>query len=227
MIARGASPVSFGTVQALRDLLHALRDPTALIATVGTAGITAIIFIETGLLFPFLPGDSLLVTAGLLASKTDGAIQLNVWALGALGSVASIAGNQVAYFIGKRAGRALFSGPDSRWLKREHLVRAHEFYERHGGKTIVIARFMPIIRTFAPVVAGAAEMNLATFTLYNVIGGLAWIWSMLLIGYLLAVHVPIVGEHIEGLIVVIVVLSVSPAGIAWLRERQRRVRGRP
>ena len=203
----------------LRDLLGLLRDPTALITAVGTAGITTIIFIETGLLFPFLPGDSLLVTAGLLASKTDGPIQLNVVMLGILGTLASVAGNQVAYVIGRRTGRALYARPDSRWFKRKHLEEAHGYYDRHGGKTIVIARFMPIIRTFAPVVAGIAGMPPATFLLYNIIGGAAWVWSMLLVGYLLAVHVPVVGEHIEGLIVVIVALSLMPAGIAWLRRR--------
>lgn len=203
----------------LRDLLDLLHDPTALITTVGTAGITTIIFVETGLLFPFLPGDSLLVTAGLLASKTDGPIQLNVVTLGLLGAVASIAGNQVSFFIGRRAGRALYARPDSRWFKQEHLAQAHAFYDRHGGKTIVIARFMPIIRTFAPVVAGVAGMRPATFLLYNVVGGAAWVWSMLLVGYLLAVHVPVVGDHIEALIVVIVVLSLVPAGVAWLRNR--------
>lgn len=205
-----------------RDLLDLLRDPTALITTVGTAGITAIIFVETGLLFPFLPGDSLLVTAGLLASKADGPIQLSVVTLGTLGTLASIAGNQVSYFIGRRAGRALYARPDSRWFKQEHLAQAHAFYERHGGKTIVIARFMPIIRTFAPVVAGVAGMRPATFLLYNIVGGAAWVWSMLLVGYLLAVHVPVVGEHIEALIVVIVVLSLVPAGVAWLRNRRAR-----
>ncbi len=206
----------------VRDLLDLLRDPTALITSVGTAGITAIIFVETGLLFPFLPGDSLLVTAGLLASKTDGPIQLDVVTLGILGTVASIAGNQVSYYIGRRAGRALYARPDSRWFRQEHLAQAHAFYDRHGGKTIVIARFMPIIRTFAPVVAGVAGMRPATFLLYNVLGGSAWVWSMLLVGYLLAVHVPIVGQHIEGLIVAIVVLSLLPAGIAWLRSRRVR-----
>ncbi|MEA3245441.1 MAG: VTT domain-containing protein [Gemmatimonadota bacterium] len=206
----------------LRDLLDLLRDPTALITTVGTAGITTIIFIETGLLFPFLPGDSLLVTAGLLASKTDGPIQLDVVTLGILGTLASVAGNHVSYFIGRRAGRALYARPDSRWFKQEHLAQAHAFYDRHGGKTIVIARFMPIIRTFAPVVAGVAGMRPATFLLYNIVGGAAWVWSMLLVGYLLAVHVPVVGEHIEALIVVIVVLSLLPAGIAWLRNRGAR-----
>jgi membrane-associated protein len=203
------------------ELLDMLRDPTALITAVGTVGITAIIFIETGLLFPFLPGDSLLVTAGLLASKTDGPIQLNVWTLGTLGTIASIAGNQVSYFIGRRMGNALYTRPDSRWFKRKHLEQAQAYYDKHGGKTIVIARFMPIIRTFAPVVAGAANMKPATFLFYNVVGGVSWIWSMLLIGYLLATHFPIVGEHIEKLIVVIVVLSVLPAGIAWLKQKRR------
>jgi membrane-associated protein len=209
----------------LGELLDMLRNPTALITAVGTAGITAIIFIETGLLFPFLPGDSLLVTAGLLASKTDGPIQLNVWTLGTLGTIASIVGNQVSFFIGRRMGKALYSRPDSRWFKRAHLEQAQAYYDKHGGKTIVIARFMPIIRTFAPVVAGAADMRPATFLFYNVVGGAAWVWSMLLIGYLLATQFPVVGEHIEALIVVIVVLSLMPAGIAWLKQRQRRVNG--
>lgn len=202
------------------DLLDMLRNPTALITAVGTTGITAIIFIETGLLFPFLPGDSLLVTAGLLASKTDGPIQLNLITLGVLGTIASIAGNQVSYFIGRRAGRSLYSRPDSRWFKRKHLEQAQAYYDKHGGKTIVIARFMPIIRTFAPVVAGMAEMKPALFLFYNVVGGVAWVWSMLLVGYLLAVHVPVVGEHIEALIVVIVAISLLPAGIAWFRQRK-------
>jgi membrane-associated protein len=205
----------------LGELLDLLRDPTALITAVGTAGITTIIFVETGLLFPFLPGDSLLVTAGLLASKTDGPIQLDVITLGLLGTIASVAGNQVSYLIGRRTGQALYARPDSRWFKRRHLQQAHEYYDRHGGKTIVIARFMPIIRTFAPVVAGIAGMRPMTFLLYNIVGGVSWIWSMLLIGYLLAVHVPAVGKHIEALIVGIVVLSLMPAGVAWLRQRRR------
>ena len=197
-----------------------LRDPTALITAVGTAGITAVIFIETGLLFPFLPGDSLLVTAGLLASRADGPIQLDVIQLGILGTLASVVGNQVSYFIGRRTGRALYLRPDSRWFKRKHLEEAQRYYDRHGGKTIVIARFMPIIRTFAPVVAGVADMKPATFLFYNVVGGAAWVWSMLLVGYLLATHFPIVGQHIEALIVAIVVLSLLPAGIAWLKQRR-------
>jgi len=203
------------------SLLHALRDPTTLIATVGMVGITAIIFIETGLLFPMLPGDSLLVTAGLLASQTDGPVRLNVWLLGTLCMCAAIAGNSTGYFIGRRAGRALFAREDSRFFKRSHLLQAHAFYEKHGGKTITIAQFMPIVRTFAPVVAGAAEMRYLSFFTYNVVGAVTWIWSMLLIGYFLARQFPIIGQHIEKLIIVIVLLSVSPAAIAWLRSRVR------
>jgi membrane-associated protein len=206
-------------MQSFGDLLHALRDPSALIAAAGTAGITVIIFAETGLLFPMLPGDSLLVTAGLLASQTNGPVRLNVWLLGVLCSCAAIAGNSSGYLIGRRAGRALFTRDDSRWFKRSHLVRAHQFYERHGGKTIILAQFMPIIRTFAPVVAGAAEMRYRVFIAFNVIGALAWIWSMLLLGYFLARQFPIVGNHIEGLIVVIVAVSMSPATVAWIRSR--------
>ncbi|MFI5311324.1 MAG: VTT domain-containing protein [Gemmatimonadales bacterium] len=206
-------------MQSLADLLHALRDPSALITAVGTAGIAVIIFVETGLCFPMLPGDSLLVTAGLLASQADGPVHLNVWVLGVLCSCAAIAGNSSGYFIGKRAGRALFAREDSRWFKKSHLQRAHAFYEKHGGKTIILAQFMPIIRTFAPVVAGAADMRYAEFIAFNVIGALAWIWSMLLLGYFLARQFPIVGNHIEGLIVVVVALSISPGILAWLKQR--------
>jgi membrane-associated protein len=206
-------------MQSFGDLFHALRDPSALIAAAGTVGITVIIFIETGLLFPMLPGDSLLVTAGLLASQTNGPVRLNVWLLGVLCSCAAIAGNSSGYLIGRRAGRALFTRDDSRWFKRSHLVRAHEFYERHGGKTIILAQFMPIIRTFAPVVAGAAQMRYRVFIAFNVIGALAWIWSMLLLGYFLARQFPIIGNHIEELIVVVVAVSISPAIIGWIRLR--------
>ena len=206
-------------MQSFGDLLHALRDPSALIAAAGTVGITIIIFVETGLLFPMLPGDSLLVTAGLLASQTNGPVRLNVWLLGMLCSCAAIAGNSSGYLIGRRAGRALFTRDDSRWFKRSHLLRAHEFYERHGGKTIILAQFMPIIRTFAPVVAGAAQMRYRVFITFNVIGALGWIWSMLLLGYFLARQFPIVGNHIEGLIVVVVAVSMSPAIVGWIRSR--------
>jgi len=199
----------------LRDLLHRLRDLDGLVATAGYAGITLIVFIETGLLFPFLPGDSLLVTAGLVA--VTGA--LNVWWLGALCSVAAVAGDQIAYAIGRRAGAALYARPDSRWFRQEHLRAAQAFYERHGGKAIILARFMPFARTFAPVVAGAARMRYATFVLYNVIGGLAWIWSMLLTGYLIVEHIPALKANVERVIVGIIFVSILPGIVGWWRSR--------
>jgi membrane-associated protein len=206
-------------MHSLTDLLHYLRDPSALISAVGMVGIPIIIFIETGLLFPMLPGDSLLVTAGLLASQPDGPVKLNVWVLAVCCSIAAILGNTSGYFIGNRAGRALFTREDSRFFKRAHLIRAHEFYEKHGGKTIIMAQFMPIVRTFAPVVAGAAEMGYSTFITYNIVGALGWIWSMLLLGYFLAKQFPVIGDHIEALVLVVVLLSISPPIITWIRSR--------
>ena len=209
-------------MQIISNLLHALRDPTALISAVGMLGVPAIIFIETGLLFPLLPGDSLLVTAGLLASNPDGAIQLNVWILGVACSLAAIAGNSTGYFIGRPAGLAPFSRPDSRFFKGQYITQASAFYKKHGGKAIFIAQFMPIVRTFAPVVAGAAEMPFPTFVLYNITGALVWIWSMLLLGYFVAKQFPVIGGHIEQLIIAIVLLSVLPGVVAWLRSRRSR-----
>ncbi|MDQ8151813.1 MAG: VTT domain-containing protein [Gemmatimonadota bacterium] len=200
----------------LLDLFHHLRDLNGLVTTAGYAGVTAIIFIETGLLFPFLPGDSLLVTAGLVAVTGT----LNVWTLGLLCSVAAIVGDQIAYAIGRRSGQALFSRPDSRWFKQEHLRAAQAFYEKHGGKTIILARFMPFARTFAPVVAGAARMQYPMFVLYNVIGGLLWIWSMLLTGYYVVRLIPGLEAHVEKLIIGIIVVSVLPGIIGWWRSRR-------
>ncbi|MFN5153605.1 MAG: VTT domain-containing protein [Gemmatimonadota bacterium] len=200
----------------LLDLFHHLRDLNGLVTTAGYAGVTAIIFIETGLLFPFLPGDSLLVTAGLVAVTGT----LNVWTLGLLCSVAAIVGDQIAYAIGRRSGQALFSRPDSRWFKQEHLRAAQAFYEKHGGKTIILARFMPFARTFAPVVAGAARMQYPMFVFYNVIGGLLWIWSMLLTGYYVVRLIPGLEAHVEKLIIGIIVVSVLPGIIGWWRSRR-------
>ncbi len=203
----------------LLDLFHRITDVNAIVATAGYAGITAIIFIETGLLFPFLPGDSLLVTAGVFASAPNQIVTLNVWWLGILCSVAAILGDQIAYGIGRKSGELLFRRPDSRWFKQSHLRAAHDFYEKHGGKAIIMARFMPFARTFAPVVAGAARMHYPTFVFYNVIGGLAWIWSMLLIGYYVVRLVPGLEQNVEKLAIGIIVVSVMPGVIAWWRAR--------
>ena len=164
-----------------------------------------------------MPGDSLLVTAGLLAATTGA---LNVWLLGLLLTVASILGNTAGYAIGKAAGPRLFTREDSLLFNKKHLYRAHEFYERHGGKTVIIARFMPIVRTFVPVVAGMAAMGYRRYTIYNVVGGVAWIWSMLFIGYFLGRYIPGVDQHIETVIIVVIFLSLLPGIIGWLQSKR-------
>ncbi len=205
-------------MQSLLDFLHRLRDVRGLIAWGGYVGLTAIIFAETGLLVGFfLPGDSLIVTAGLL-SATTGAF--NVWLLGLLLTVASIIGNTSGYAIGKAAGPRLFTRENSLLFNKKHLYRAHEFYERHGGKTVIIARFMPIVRTFVPVVAGMGQMDYGRYTMFNIVGGVAWIWSMLFIGYFLGRYIPGVDQHVESVIIVVIILSLLPGIISWLKARR-------
>jgi len=202
----------------LLDWFHRIRDVRAIIAWGGYAGLTAIIFAETGLLVGFfLPGDSLLVSAGLLAATTG---VFNVWLLGLLLTVGSILGNTAGYAIGKASGQRLFRREDSLLFNKKHLYRAREFYERHGAATVVIARFMPIIRTFVPVVAGMAQMGYRRYTIYNVIGGLGWIWSMLFVGYFLGRYIPGVDQHIETVIVIVVFVSLLPGIIGWFRARR-------
>ncbi|MEO7082772.1 MAG: VTT domain-containing protein [Gemmatimonadaceae bacterium] len=206
-------------MHSLLDLFHRIRDVRAIIAWGGYVGLTAIIFAETGLLVGFfLPGDSLIVTAGLLAATTG---VFNVFWLGLLLTVASILGNSVGYAIGKATGPRLFAREDSLLFNKKHLFRAHEFYERHGGKTIIIARFMPIVRTFVPVVAGMAAMDGRRYTLYNIAGGLGWIWSMLFIGYFLGRYIPGVDQHIETVIIIVILVSFLPGIIGWLRARSQ------
>jgi membrane-associated protein len=204
----------------LLDLFHQLKDPRLLVQAGGYVGLTAIIFAETGLLIGFfLPGDSLLVTAGLLCAQPQ--FGLNLWALGALLTVAAIVGNTVGYLIGKYSGPRLFTRDDSLLFKKKHLFRAQEFYQRHGGKTLVLARFMPIVRTFVPVVAGLARMDFKTYTFYNIIGAIVWIWSMLFAGYFLGRYIPGVEEHIEKVILAVIFVSLLPALISWQRQRSR------
>ena len=202
----------------LLDFFRRIRDPQALIAWGGYVGLTLVIFAETGLLVGFfLPGDSLLVTAGLLAA-THGIF--NVYALGGLLTVASIVGNTVGYGIGRATGHRLFTREDSLLFNKKHLFRAQEFYERHGGATVILARVMPIVRTFVPVVAGMAEMNVRKYTLYNVVGGLSWIWGMLFIGYFLGRYIPNIDKHIEPVILLVIALSFLPGVIGWYRNRR-------
>jgi membrane-associated protein len=204
----------------------ALGNPTMYVAAFVVLNL--IVFTETGLLFGFfLPGDSLLVTAGIVAHTVDWPIIPLVLTLCA----AAIIGDSVGYWIGFKAGPAIFNRPSSRFFKRDHLLAAKAFYERHGGKTIIIARFMPFIRTFAPVVAGAGRMEYKRFLMFNVVGGISWICSMLLFGYWAdAILRPIFGEkfriekNIDILAAIIIFLSVAPimwkGAKHWLAKRR-------
>ena len=200
----------------LIGLWHSLSNLEGLIRWGGYIVLTVIVFTETGLLIGFfLPGDSLLVTAGLLSAQGF----LNLYVMGAVLSVAAIAGDSVGYAIGRTTGPRIFTRDDSLFFNKKHLYRAHAFYEKHGGKTIVIARFMPIIRTFAPVVAGVAEMRYRDFIAYNALGGIAWVWGMLLVGHTLGRSVPGIRQHIDLVILAVVLLSLLPGAIGWLRQR--------
>ena len=177
----------------------------------------AIILCETGLVvMPFLPGDSLLFAAGAMAALYPD--DLGLVPLLVLLSIAAILGDTINYFLGRWIGPRAFS-LNTWFLKHEHLEKTQAFYDRHGGKAIILARFMPFARTFAPVVAGAARMHYPTFISYNVIGGLAWIWSMLLTGYLIVEQVPWLKAHVEQVVIAIIVISVLPGIVGWWRSR--------
>ena len=190
--------------------------PERLIATFGTLGIILTVFAESGLFFGFfLPGDSLLFTAGVLAAR--GTLSLPVILVGIV--VAAIAGDQVGYAFGRRVGPALFRRPDSRFFRRGHVERAHDYFEHYGVKTIVLARFIPVVRTFAPIVAGVSEMRYRTFVTYNVVGGLLWGLGVTLAGYLLGEAVDI-DRYLLPVIGVIVMLSVTPVLLEVRKARR-------
>lgn len=205
-------------METLRDWFHFLTDVRGLVQAGGYLALAIIVFTETGLMIGFfLPGDSLLVTAGLFAAKGD----LNIVVLNVLLMVCAITGDATGYYIGKKLGPALFRKEDSILFKKKHLIATHEFYERHGGKTIIIARFVPIIRTFAPVVAGMANMSYRRFALFNIIGGVGWVFSMTMLGYLLVTMFPATEQHIEKVIIIVIFLSILPGIIEFLRARFR------
>lgn len=196
----------------------------SLIKSVGYVGLFAIIFSETGLLAGFfLPGDSLLVSAGLLAATpvTPGAEEyyLNIVLLNVILIPAAIIGDAVGYWIGHKAGPKLFTKEQSLLFRKDYLVKTHEFYEKYGGITIVLARFMPIIRTFAPTVAGIAQMSYRKFFKYNVFGGIFWVMSMTFIGYFLGKSIPDIHKHIEKVIIIVVFLSILPAIIKYIKVK--------
>ena len=206
-------------MQTLTDFFHRLSNLPELVQWAGIFGIAAIIFSETGLLVGvFLPGDSLLVTAGLFAAKG----YLNILALVPTLTIAAICGNSVGYFIGHSTGPRIFNRESSLFFNKKHAIRAHEFYEKYGRKTIVLAQFMPVIRTFAPVVAGVAGMKFSQFIAFNIIGAIAWIWSMLGIGFFLGNTIPGIDKHIEIVVVVVVFISILPGIISWIRARRER-----
>jgi len=202
----------------IQNAFATLYNVPELIAFVGLTGMAIIVFAETGLFIGFFfPGDSLLVTAGIFAAHGD----FNIVTLNLVLIVAAIAGNLVGYWTGRRAGVALYSRPDSRFFKRRHLERTRDFYERHGGKTIVITRFMPIVRTFAPIVAGAAPMPLVRFATYNVVGAILWVVSLTVGGYTLGRVIPDIDSKIHIVVAIVIVLSFVPGIVSWLRNRSR------
>lgn len=187
-------------------------------------GILIIVFIETGLLFPLLPGDSLLFTGGLLAAAPHPPV--NIWVLVACVSVVAVLGDQCAYFIGRRIGPSLFDKEDSRLFKKHYVTESHAFFERHGAKTIILARFVPIVRTFTPVLAGVSYMRYPVFLGFDIVGGILWGAGITLLGYFLG-NVPFVKSHLELMILLIVFLSVLPALITVGRNLLQRRRALP
>jgi membrane-associated protein len=213
----GAGPVQPHLASLLPDWLNPqvfLENPA--LAPWVVLLVCGIIFAETGLLIGFfLPGDSMLFTAGLLVA-TD-TIKFNIWLFAALIIVSAVLGNQAGYLIGSKAGPAIFNRPDSRLFKRENVESAHNFFEKHGGKALILARFVPIIRTFVPVIVGVARMDKRRFFLFNVIGAVLWGGGVTLLGYLLGDKVPWVKDNLDIIFIVIVLVSVIPIGVEVLR----------
>jgi membrane-associated protein len=212
-------------VHSVLEFLKSLTNPDALMQLLnsvvsgwqGYALLAAIVFSETGLLVGFfLPGDSLLFTVGVVA----GAGGLNVWAIIGVMIVSAIVGDAVGYALGRKAGVSIFNKPDSKLFKREYLLRTQEFYDKHGGKAIIYARFVPIIRTFAPFIAGVAKMDYPRFLSFNVFGGIGWVISMTMAGYFLGDN-EIVRKHFEKVIIGIVFVSVLPIVFEFLKGRGR------
>ena len=212
-------------MQQLMDLFHRIYDVQGIVQIGGLALIGAIIFAETGLMVGFfLPGDSLLVTAGIYCTSANPAEKplLNIVLLNLVVIVAAIVGDTVGYWIGAKAGPKIFSREKSLFFSRKHLLRTKEFYERHGGKTIIIARFVPIIRTFAPVVAGVGKMSYKRFISYNIFGGIGWSLSMTLLGFTLGKAYPPIVKQIDKVIIVIIAVSLMPMVISYLANRKKK-----
>jgi len=205
-------------VEFITEFFNKLGDIRALVAWAGYIGLFLIVFAETGLLIGFfLPGDSLLFTAGLFAAQG----LFNIYELNLLLIVAAVTGDATGYYIGLRGGHALYTKEDSRFFKRKHLIATKEFYDKYGPFTIVAARWMPFARTFAPVVAGIAEMSYTKFLTYNVVGGITWVLSMTLAGYFLGTAFPAIVDHLELVIIFIIFLSILPGIIKYLQVKRK------
>lgn len=212
----------------LESILHFLRslyDPEGLKELIRSGGaplVCTIVFIETGFFVGFfLPGDSLLVTAGIFSSAGVIPLQLLLWPVMAC----AIAGDQIGYWIGRKAGPALYKREDSLFFRRSHLQKAHDFYEKYGGRAVIFARFVPIVRTFCPPVAGAAGMPYTRYLLFDIFGGTLWVGAMILGGYFLGRSVPNIGQRIHYVIAVVVILSVLPVIVSIVRARRAVARG--
>lgn len=196
--------------------LSLLTDPLFIIKTLGLIGVVFIIFAESGLFFGFfLPGDSLLFTAGLLASQN----LLSIFWLLILCLIAAVTGDNVGYLFGKKTGPLIFNKEDSFFFRKKYIEKAKAFYEDHGKKTIILARFIPIVRTFAPIIAGTAEMEYKTFRNYNFLGGFIWTWGILGLGYLLGNIIPDAERYLIPIVLVIVLVSFVPAIIEYIKYR--------
>jgi membrane-associated protein len=213
-------------VETLLEFIRTLTNPerlihlltTALTGWLGYALLFAVVFAETGLLVGFfLPGDSLMFTVGVVA----GAGKLDIVVVNIVLMAAAVIGDGVGYALGRRTGPHIFNRPNSRFFHQEHLLRTKAFYERHGGKTIIYARFVPIIRTFAPFVAGVAEMGYPRFLSFNVFGGIGWVFSLTMLGYGLGT-VPLVRRHFEKAILTIIFISVLPVIREVIKSRRRK-----
>jgi len=205
--------------------LHKLFNPTELQALIGQAGpplVCAIVFVETGFFVGFLlPGDSLLITAGIVAygvlQVSPQALLLD-WLLPVM--ACAIVGDQLGYWIGRSAGSALYKRKDSLFFRKSHLQRAHDFYEKYGGRAVVLARFVPIVRTFCPPVAGAAKMPYGRYLAFDIFGGIFWVTATILGGYMLGRSIPNIGNYIHYVIAIVVVLSIMPAIVGVMKSRK-------
>jgi membrane-associated protein len=203
-------------------------DPKSLLETFGVLGLFGIVFAETGLMVGFfLPGDSLLVLAGLVAavggeSKLNVDINLGVVLVGLF--IAAVVGAQTGYFIGLKAGPALFRRPDSRLFKQEYIDKARHYFDRYGAKTIVLARFVPIVRTFANPIAGVAKMPVREFTIFNIVGAALWTVSVTMLGYVLGRTIPSAEDHLLLIEAIIIVLSLVPVVVEVVRTRRERAK---